>query len=139
MTYADELEVRDLLARYLWSYNFKDEGAWIDTFSQDGVLTDNTNFRAEGHQELRETFRFFLTLHESEDWQHHETQHLFTAVGNQCEVLSYWYSLHGTAVSGYRPHGQGTYRTRCIRADEGWRIAERCFVGAGTLAPSVPG
>lgn len=130
----DHLDLNQLFARYMWTYNSKDVDGWVRLFCSEGVLTDG-KFVVKGKEELKDAIKMFLELHGSEPWYHYNSQIIPRGSSGSSIVFSYWASAMTTSIN-HVLHGAGTYETHCIKEEGRWLIKLRNFI-AGPPAQTL--
>ncbi|HEX7710243.1 MAG TPA: nuclear transport factor 2 family protein [Sphingomonadaceae bacterium] len=128
LTLADQLAIRDVIARYAWTLDTGDVDGFVACFHRDGVLVWDafeTAQRWEGAAALRHFAAFFRDLPSSAGRQHHVTNTLVTA----CEAGARSRSYVAVALrQGDGPHllnVMGYYEDVFRFADGEWKLAER--------------
>lgn len=125
---ADQLAIREVIARYAWALDTGDVEGFAGCFCRDGALVWDafeTPERWEGQAALRHFAAFFRDLPTSAGRQHHVTNIVVTP----CEGGARSRSYVAVAVrQGDGPHGlnvMGYYEDLFRREDGQWRLAER--------------
>jgi len=125
---ADQLGIRDVIARYAWALDTGDVEGFVACFCRDGSLvwdTFETPERWDGEAALRHFATFFRGLPSSAGRQHHVTNTVIAACEGGARARSY------AAVAlrqGDGPHllnVMGYYEDLFRREDGEWRLAER--------------
>jgi len=125
---ADELAIRDVIARYAWALDTGDVDGFVACFCRDGVLVWDAfeePERWQGAEALRHFAEFFRSLQTSAGRQHHVSNTLVTASGDEALARSY---VAVAVRQGEGPHllgVMGYYEDRFRREDGRWRLAER--------------
>ena len=131
----DELEIRNLVARYSDAVGRRDEKTWGATWATDGVWKVGP-ITATGRGEivatwtrLMDTFRFVTQ---------HPTSGVVEISGG--DATGRWQVLElGWPASGDPTSTIGVYEDRYHRTDEGWRFASRAFHIVYMGAPDLTG
>lgn len=125
---ADELAIRDVIARYAWALDTGDVDGFVACFCRDGVLVWDAfeePERWEGAEALRHFASFFRSLPTSAGRQHHVSNTLVKASGDGASSRSY---VAVAVRQGEGPHllsVMGYYEDLFRREDGHWRLAER--------------
>jgi hypothetical protein len=128
LSVADQLAIRDVIARYAWALDTGDVEGFAACFCRDGVLVWDafeTPERWEGQAALRHFAAFFRDLPSSAGRQHHVTNIVITPCEGGARSRSY------AAVAlrqGDGPHllnVMGYYEDLFRREEGEWRLAER--------------
>lgn len=128
LTLADQLAIRDVIARYAWALDTGDVDGFVACFHPDGALVWDafeTPQRWEGEVALRHFATFFRDLPSSAGRQHHVTNILVSACAEGARSRSY------AAVAlrqGDGPHLLNVmgYYEDLFRFENGdWRLSER--------------
>jgi uncharacterized protein (TIGR02246 family) len=125
---ADELAIRDVIARYAWALDTGDVDGFVACFCRDGVLVWDAfeePERWQGAEALRHFAEFFRGLPTSAGRQHHVSNTLVTAAGEDARSRSY---VAVAVRQGEGPHllsVMGYYEDLFRREDGQWRLAER--------------
>lgn len=124
----DQLEIRDVIARYAWALDTGDVDAFVACFCRDGVLVWDafeTPERWEGADALRHFAEFFRSVPTSAGRQHHVSNTVITSDDGIVRARSY------AAVAlrqGDGPHllsVMGYYEDTFRQEDGHWFLAER--------------
>ncbi len=128
LTVADQLAIRDVIARYAWALDTGDVDGFVACFCTDGLLVWDAfeePDRWRGHDALRHFAGFFRDLPTSAGRQHYVSNTLIKPSQGGAQAKSY------AAVAlrqGDGPHLLNVmgYYEDCFRRENGeWRIAER--------------
>lgn len=125
---ADDLAIRDVIARYAWALDTGDVEGFVACFCRDGVLVWDAfeePERWEGSDALRHFAEFFRSLPSSAGRQHHVSNTLVRAEGEGARSRSY---VAVALRQGDGPHllnVMGYYEDLFRREDGQWRLAER--------------
>ena len=125
---ADQLAIREVIARYAWALDTGDVEGFVACFGRDGVLVWDafeTPDRWEGEAALRHFAAFFRDLPTSAGRQHHVSNIMITP----CEGGARSWAYVAVALrQGDGPHllnVMGYYEDLFRREDGQWRLAER--------------
>lgn len=125
---ADQLAIRDVIARYAWALDTGDSDGFVGCFWPDGALVWDAFERPErweGEAALRHFADFFRSLPSSAGRQHHVSNIVIERCPGGARSRSY------AAVAlrqGDGPHllnVMGYYEDLFRREDRQWRLAER--------------
>jgi hypothetical protein len=125
---ADELAIREVIARYAWALDTGDADGFVACFCRDGVLVWDAfeePERWQGAEALRHFASFFRSLPTSAGRQHHVSNTLVTASDGGARSRSY---VAVAVRQGDGPHllsVMGYYEDLFRREDGEWRLAER--------------
>ncbi len=125
---TDRLAIHDLVSRYAWALDTGDVENFVTCFCREGVLVWDAFDRPgrwEGEEALRHFARFFRDQPSSAGRQHHVTNLLLEADGEEALGKAY---VAVALRQGDGPHAlnvMGWYEDRFRREGGQWRIAER--------------
>lgn len=125
---ADQAAIRDVIARCAWALDTGDVEAFVACFSPAGSLlwdVFETPERWEGEHALRHFATFFRDQPTSAGRQHHVTNTVITASGDEARAMSY---VAVALRQGAGPHllnVMGYYEDRFHRWQGQWRLVER--------------
>jgi ketosteroid isomerase-like protein len=125
---ADELAIREVIARYAWALDTGDVDGFVACFCRDGVLVWDAfeePERWQGAEALRHFASFFRSLPTSAGRQHHVSNTIVTPLGDGARSRSY---VAVAVRQGEGPHllsVMGYYEDWFRREDGHWRLAER--------------
>lgn len=128
LSIADRLEIQEVVSRYAWALDTGDVEAFVSCFCRVGVLVWDAfeaPARWEGEDALRHFASFFRAQPSSAGRQHHVTNLLLEADGEEAIGKAY---VTVALRQGDGPHAlnvMGWYEDRFRREDGQWRIAER--------------
>jgi uncharacterized protein (TIGR02246 family) len=127
LTAEDRLGIFDLFARYAWAYDCGDAQAYAETFTEDGVLADETDLRAVGRPAIAEAIKRFFEMRGASVWQHHNNHLRISGDADRCTVHSYWAVLAHRPDASFGVDSLGWYVSRCRKVDGVWLFEERTF------------
>lgn len=125
---ADQLAIRDVLARCAWALDTGDVEGFVACFHADGAMlwdAFETADRWQGAAALRHFAEFFRAQPTSAGRQHHVTNSVITATPEGALVRSY---VAVALRQGHGPHllhVMGWYEDRFRCQGGQWRLAER--------------
>lgn len=128
LSVADQLAIRDVIARYAWALDTGDVDEFVGCFCADGVLVWDAfehPDRWRGHDALRHFAGFLRDLPTSAGRQHHVTNLLIRPSDDGAQAKSY---VAVAVRQGDGPHllnVMGWYEDRFRQEGGEWRIAER--------------
>jgi hypothetical protein len=120
---ADELAIRQLVARYADGVTRNDEETWIGTWTHDGSWTLGGN-TSTGHANLLATWKSLMALFETVVQL---PQHgLLDFAGDR--ATGRWVVVElGRTASGGASASVGSYRDHYQRVESGWKFSQRRF------------
>ncbi len=128
LSVADQLAIREVIARYAWALDTGDVEGFVACFCRDGVLLWDAfeePQRWEGHAALRHFATFFRDQPTSAGRQHHVTNTVVTACNGGARSRSYAAVALRQGDGPHLLHVMGYYED-LFRVEEGeWRLAER--------------
>jgi len=135
-TYAqDRAEIEDLMARYLYAFDWQDAEAYAATFAEDGVL-EFAGGTERGHEQLKQVMidmaaREKAKADASFPYRRHRVRHYVTNLvleidGDSARSTSYWWEFNNDARAG-RPYlgTYGHYEDELKRVNGRWLFAYR--------------
>ena len=135
-TYAqDRAEIEDLMARYLYAFDWQDAEAYAATFTEDGVLEFAGGIE-RGREELAQVMRDMAVREKAKadasfPPRRHRVRHYVTNLvleidGETARSTSYWWEFNNDARAG-RPYlgTYGHYEDELVRVDGRWLFAHR--------------
>lgn len=128
LTVADQLAIRDVIARYAWALDTGDPDEFVACFCADGVLVWDafeTPDRWLGHDALRHFAGFLRDLPTSAGRQHYVTNTLVSPIEGGAQAKSYAAVAVRQGDGPHLLHVMGWYDDRFRRENGEWRIAER--------------
>jgi ketosteroid isomerase-like protein len=132
---ADELAIRQLVARYADAVTHSNAEAWIDTWALDGCWTIAGN-ASKGHENLLTTWRELMGLFERVVQLPQDG--LLEIDGDR--GTGRWPTVElGRTASGDASLTVGTYHDVYRREASGWKFGERRFDFIYTGAPDLSG
>jgi len=125
---ADNLAIRDVIARYAWALDTGDVEGFVACFASDGrfvwdAFEEPTVWA--GHEALRHFASFFRDLPTSAGRQHHVTNILVTPAPGGAAARSYAAVALRQGDGPHALHVMGWYEDRFRREGGAWKIAER--------------
>ncbi len=130
---ADELAVRNLVARVALCADGDDVDAYVDLFAEDATWAMPGAPR-HGHADIRagsEARRAAGDIGPGSNTRHVVTNIAVTLTGDDAVADSYWQFFVETDAAP-RVQMIGTYRDRLVRTPGGWKIAHRDITIDGT-------
>ena len=128
LSVADQLAIREVIARYAWALDTGDVDGFVACFCRDGVLLwdafEETQ-RWAGHAALRHFATFFRDLPTSAGRQHHVTNTLVAACDEGARSRSYAAVALRQGDGPHLLHVMGYYEDLFREEDGQWRLAER--------------
>jgi hypothetical protein len=124
----DQLEIRDVIARYAWALDTGDVVGFVACFCRDGVLlwdAFETPERWAGADALRHFAEFFCSLPSSAGRQHHVTNTVIVATGEGAHAKSYAAVAVRQGQGPHLLHVMGYYEDSFRQEDGRWLLAER--------------
>ena len=132
---ADELAIRNLVARYSDAVGRRDEEAWSDTWTDDGTWQVGP-MRASGRVEVVKTWSRLMDLFQfvTQVPQYGLLELAGDAASGRWHVVEL-----GWPKQGAPSYTLGCYEDSYRRTDAGWRFSERRFQIVYTGAPDLSG
>lgn len=126
---ADELAIREVLARYCHTIDADDADAWVDCFTEDARWTAE-GFELNGREEFRAWFATFREQVPLDTQVHLTLNERITVDGDEADSVSTY--LTARAFDGTPGvNSTGLYTDRVVRCDDGaWRIKHRTSKGS---------
>lgn len=125
---ADQLAIREVIARYAWALDTGDVEGFVACFCSDGVLVWDA-FEAperwQGAAALRHFATFFRDQPTSAGRQHHVTNIVVTACADGARSRSYAAVALRQGGGPHALHVMGYYEDLFRVEDGQWRLAER--------------
>jgi hypothetical protein len=132
---ADELAIRNLVARYADAVSQADEGAWIGTWAEDGRWTI-AGTTSEGHDGLLHTWHGLMGLFERVVQL--PQSGIVELAGDRASGR--WQMVEiGRTGTGSASMTLGSYRDEYRRVDSVWRFDHRRFDFVYTGPPDLTG
>jgi len=132
MSQLDDIdEIRQLIARYCHLVDSGEIEAWVECFTDDGVL-EVPGIRTEGREALLAMGAGIRENAAANPSRHVVTNVLIDVDGDQASSQSYLIMVSASVPPVLRI--TGTYRDRIRRVDGRWRFAERVATFDGTPA-----
>lgn len=125
---ADQLAIRDVIARYAWALDTGDVEGFVACFCSDGVLVWDVfeqPERWEGPEALRHFATFFRSLPSSAGRQHHVSNTVVAPADGGARSRSYVAVALRQHDGPHALHVMGYYEDFFRREDGQWRLAER--------------
>ena len=131
----DRAEIEDLMARYLYAFDWQDAEAYAATFAEDGVL-EFAGGTERGHEELKQVMRDMAVCEKAKadasfPYRRHRVRHYVTNLvleidGDTARSTSYWWEFNNDARAG-RPYlgTYGHYEDELKRVNGRWLFAHR--------------
>jgi ketosteroid isomerase-like protein len=131
----DRAEIEDLMARYLYAFDWQDPEAYAATFTEDGVLEFAGGIE-RGREELAQVMRDMAVREKAKadasfPPRRHRVRHYVTNLvleidGDTARSTSYWWEFNNDARAG-RPYlgTYGHYEDELKRVDGRWLFAHR--------------
>jgi ketosteroid isomerase-like protein len=131
----DRAEIEDLMARYLYAFDWQDPEAYAATFTEDGVL-EFAGGTERGREELAQVMRDMAVREKAKadasfPPRRHRVRHYVTNLvleidGDTARSTSYWWEFNNDARAG-RPYlgTYGHYEDELKRVDGRWLFAHR--------------
>ena len=118
--------IRDLFARYAWSFDTGDVDGYVSTFEPDGVL-DLPDGTFVGHDQIRAYAAGVVADPNFVGRQHFVGQSVFDPAAVHWTVRSY--AMITQLVTGAAPHivSVGHYVDECTETRDGWCFARRTY------------
>jgi hypothetical protein len=143
LSVADELAIREVIARYAWALDTGDVEGFVACFCGDGALVweaFEAPLRWQGHAALRHFATFFRDQPTSAGRQHHVTNTVVTACQGGARSRSYAAVALRQGDGPHALHVMGYYED-LFRQDGGqWRLAERIIRDwSGPILGAFPG
>lgn len=126
--HLEKQAIADVKYEYCWAIDNNDPDAFIDVFTEDGVLTarkyadSDPYLRAEGHDELRSLVHKRIETHDRQLGQHRPHNPVITLDGDVASGKWYMTSIAVNA-GGDVEFEFGEYHETYRRFDSGWKIA----------------
>jgi uncharacterized protein (TIGR02246 family) len=123
---ADELAVRNLVARVAQFADGDDVEAYVALFTADAVW-DMPGAPRQGHDDIRAgsvARRATGQIGPGSNSRHVITTTTVTVAGDRAEAVSYWLFYVETNAKPVLS-SMGTYHDSCVRTGSGWKLAHR--------------
>lgn len=118
--------IRDLFARYAWSFDTADVEAYVATFKEDGAL-DLATGRHVGRAAIRAYASGVVADPAFAGRQHFVAQSVFSEHASGWIVRSYAVITHRSSNGSSDVFLTGHYRDLCVPVEGQWLFAERMF------------
>jgi ketosteroid isomerase-like protein len=133
----DRTEIMELYARYSWALDTGDTDGYVELFTEDAIVTEET---ASGELEDRrgrdEVRKLVLKFHDNPDFpgsQHQMAQFVFDpdpeGRPDTWVVRSYAWSTHAPTPHSPHLHWVGHIRDVITKVDGEWKIAHKAIMG----------
>ena len=136
---ADRIKIAELCARYTHHYDNRELEAFVDLFTEEGVMQLGPEGFARGREDLRTAIA--ATMDFVDFACHFVSDLIIEFMGEATARGTSRFSVH----CGHEPtiQGAGTYHDDYVLTDHGWRFASRTmsffYMGhAGVPWPTVP-
>ncbi len=129
MDVIDHQQISALIASYAWHLDHNALDDFVRLFTEDATLHFGEDAKATGRDGIRAAVEGIKQQFPAFAVQHHNTNLHIVAQEDECTAYNYWAALvQPEATSSPIVGAIGHYRTRCVRTEGGWKIAERWIV-----------
>ena len=132
-TYADRVEVEDVMARYVWAVDSLDADSYAAVFTEDGVIDSNGSI-SKGHEEIRKIVTGIIQMREDNKAKGLPASNMYHMIANvritfpkPDEALhrSYWQTVIRGENGRMTAAAMGRSYDRLVKRNGKWLIQER--------------
>jgi uncharacterized protein (TIGR02246 family) len=123
---AVDVQIRHLIARYVWALDTGDIEGLMTLFTDDCVVQDTSGRRHEGKAAAEAYFAMLTRIPQFRGRRHHIDNLVYLRCDDECRLRAYWTVAKWEATTQLKViEFMGHSEDRFVQRDGQWRFAER--------------